>query len=315
MDNPKKKTTAMVRALLLTLMVSLPMAGAGQRLLTLDSCRAMALRNNKQMCVAKTRQEIAAEKRYSARTQSLPRVNAVGTYQFISRAVSLLSDGQKGAFQHMGTTLGTSLQQRMAGALAQLSPQTIQAMQQMGLSVETLGQLAGQGISQLETSLNGVGQKLVDALDTDHHHLFAGAITVTQPIYMGGAIEAANKMADINVVMADNSLEAQRQNILYGIDNVYWQVVSLRQKQKLAQSFLALVRKLKDDVQKMIDKGVATKGDGLTVAVRENEAEMALTQVSDGLELSKMLLCQLCGLATPRRVPCVMAQKWFRPSS
>ena len=46
----------------------------------------------------------------------------------------------------------------------------------------------------------------------------------------------------------------------------------------------------------MIDQGVATKGDGLSVSVRVNEAEMALTQVSDGLALSKMLLCQLCGL-------------------
>ena len=46
----------------------------------------------------------------------------------------------------------------------------------------------------------------------------------------------------------------------------------------------------------MIDQGVATKGDGLNVGVRVNEAEMALTQVTDGLELSKMLLCQMIGL-------------------
>ena len=38
----------------------------------------------------------------------------------------------------------------------------------------------------------------------------------------------------------------------------------------------------------MIDQGVAIKGDGLSVGVRVNEAEMALTQVTDGLELSKM---------------------------
>jgi outer membrane protein TolC len=72
--------------------------------------------------------------------------------------------------------------------------------------------------------------------------------------------------------------------------------VSLRHKQILAESYVALVKKLKSDVQKMVDKGVATKGDGLNVSVRVNEAEMALTQVQDGLVLSKMLLCQLCGL-------------------
>jgi outer membrane protein TolC len=113
---------------------------------------------------------------------------------------------------------------------------------------------------------------------------------------MGGALVAANKIADINEQMAANSLEMKRQNTLYNIDQVYWQVVSLRHKQTLAESYVELVKKLKGDVQKMIDQGVATKGDGLSVSVRVNEAEMALTQVTDGLALSKMLLCQLIGL-------------------
>ena len=46
----------------------------------------------------------------------------------------------------------------------------------------------------------------------------------------------------------------------------------------------------------MIAEGVATKADGLSVKVRVNEAEMTLTKVEDGLSLSRMLLCQLCGL-------------------
>jgi outer membrane protein TolC len=65
---------------------------------------------------------------------------------------------------------------------------------------------------------------------------------------------------------------------------------------------VALVKKLKGDVQKMIDQGVATKGDGLSVGVRVNEAEMALTEVVDGLELSKMLLCQLIGLPVDEKI-------------
>ena len=46
----------------------------------------------------------------------------------------------------------------------------------------------------------------------------------------------------------------------------------------------------------MIREGVATRADGLKVDVRTNEADMQVTQVEDGLTLSKMLLCQLCGL-------------------
>ena len=41
--------------MLLMAVVLLPIHGEAQRLLTLDSCRAMALRNNKQMSVAKVK--------------------------------------------------------------------------------------------------------------------------------------------------------------------------------------------------------------------------------------------------------------------
>ena len=81
--------------------------------------------------------------------------------------------------------------------------------------------------------------------------------------------------------------------------------MSLRHKQKLAQGYLDLVKKLDDDVQKMIREGVATRSEGLSVSVKVNEAEMMLTKVNDGLALSRMLLCQLCGLPMDEKVTLV----------
>ena len=126
--------------------------------------------------------------------------------------------------------------------------------------------------------------------------MFAGAIMVSQPVFMGGAIIAANKMADINTEMAKNTTDVRRQSTLYQIDQAYWQVVSLHHKKQLAESYLELVKKFDSDVHKMIDEGVATRSDGLSVDVKVNEAEMTLTKVNDGLVLSRMLLNQLCGL-------------------
>ena len=57
--------------LFITLSLSL-LTTSAQRLLTLDSCRAMALRNNKQMGVAKVKQDVAENLRKSARTKYLP---------------------------------------------------------------------------------------------------------------------------------------------------------------------------------------------------------------------------------------------------
>ncbi len=282
MEKTRTKTKAAARAVMLGLLVLLPTTGAAQRLLTLDSCRAMALRNNKQMGVAKMNQDLTAYKRKSARTEYLPKVNAMGGYLLMSKEISILNDDQKTALSNMGSNTATKLQDALS-PLASTLPAAAQTKM-------------GQDLAAFAGALDQVGAGIVEGFRTDTRNMFAGAVTVTQPVFMGGAIMAANKMADINENMAANSLEMKRQGTLYNIDQAYWNVVSLRYKQTLAESFVALVKKLKTDVQKMIDQGVATKGDGLSVGVRVNEAEMALTQVKDGLTLSKMLLCQLIGL-------------------
>ena len=288
MNKSKTKMTVMVRAMMLGLMVLLPMTGVAQRLLTLDSCRAMALENNRQMGVARTKQEVNANLRKSARTKYLPQVNAIGGYEWMSKEVSILNDEQKSVLSNMGTSTASSLQ----NALAPLASH---------LPSETQAKVA-QDMSQFAGALNQVGQHVVDGFRTDTRNTIAGAVTVTQPLFMGGAIVAANKMADINEDMAANSIEAKQQTILFDIDHAYWQVVSLHHKQRLEESYVELVKKLKSDVQKMIDKGVATKGDGLSVGVRVNEAEIALMEVKDGLVLSKMLVCQLCGLPVDENI-------------
>ena len=259
-----------------------------QRLLNLDSCRALALRNNKQMSISRVKQEVAANVRKAARTKYLPHVSALGGYEYTSKEVSILNDDQKEALNTIGTSLKDGIVSKV-GPYAQILPPALQ-------------QQLGNDLTQMAGFLDMGGQSIVNAFRTDTRNLFAGAIMVTQPVFMGGAIIAMNKMADAGEQMAANSAEARRQATIYEIDQVYWQVVSLRHKQKLAQSFLELVKKLDGDVQKMIQEGVATRSEGLSVSVKVNEAEMALIKVNDGLTLSKMLLCQLCGIPVNEQV-------------
>ena len=49
-------------------------------------------------------------------------------------------------------------------------------------------------IPGIGNALNKVGQGLVDALRTDTRNMYAGAVTLTQPIFMGGKIVAYNKI-------------------------------------------------------------------------------------------------------------------------
>ena len=259
-----------------------------QRLLNLDSCRAMALRNNKQMSISRVKQEIAANVRKSARTKYLPHISAMGGYEYTSKEVSILNDDQKEALNSLGSNLKNGIVSSV-GPYAQILPAALQ-------------QRLGTDLTNLASFLDLSGQNIVNAFRTDTRNLWAGAILLTQPVFMGGAIVAMNKLADAGEELAANSAEAKRQATLYHIDQAYWQVVSLRHKQKLAQGYLDLVKKLDGDVQKMIKEGVATRSDGLSVSVKVNEAEMAMLKVSDGLTLSKMLLCQLCGIPVDEQI-------------
>lgn len=255
----------MRRILSIILLSSAILPLSAQQVLTLDSCRSMALGNNKSLTVAKVERDMATQMRKSARTKYLPHLNVVGGYILSSREISILNNTQKDMLNNIGTNLGGVL-----------------------------------GISDPKVTgvLNKLGQKVTDAFRTNNRNMFMASAMVTQPLYMGGAITAANKMADINELMAANKEDATHQTVLHSIDNTYWTVVSLRQKQKLANSYLELIKKLDDDVAKMIKEGVATRADGLKVNVKVNEAEMQVTQVEDGLSLAKMLLCQLCGIST-----------------
>jgi len=286
------------KCLLAMLIAGTAMPAAAQRVLTLDSCRAMALSNNKQLSVKKLKQNVAENTRKAVRTNYLPKVDLLGGYEWTSKEVSLLKDSQKEQFATLGTTA--------AGAIGEKAPGMLTSMAQQGLispqQAQALGGLLGSELAPLAQTLNGIGQGITDAFRTDTRNIFAAAIMLRQPIYMGGAITAANRMADINELLAANALEETTQTTLYAIDQTYWTVVSLRQKERLAKSFLELVQKLDSDVHRMIKEGVATRADGLKVDVKVNEAEMALTQVEDGLSLSKMLLCQLCGLPVEENI-------------
>lgn len=282
----------MKHKLLILALTTLATSAQAQQTLTLDSCRAMALRNNKTLSASRLQLDMARYNKKAAKTKYLPHISALGGYELTSREISLLSKDQKSALANAGTNTTGALHNDIAGALTNLAQQGILTPEQ----ASNLGGMFGQVGSKIGEAVNHVGQNIVDAFRTDTRQMYTLSVMLTQPIYMGGAIIAANRMADIGEQMAQNNIEASTQNTLHSIDQAYWTVVSVHHKKQLAESYLAVVKKLDDDVSKMISEGVATRADGLKVDVKVNEAEMSLTQAENGLALAKMLLCQLCGM-------------------
>lgn len=266
------------------LLIGSSLGANAQSVLSLDSCRALALANNKELRISAEKISAAHYEKKAAFTNFLPKISAMGTYMRTEKEISLLSDDQKTAIGHIGTTAQGSIQETFQ--------QLIASNPAMGQLLEPLAPL----IPGIGSALNGVGQGLVDALRTDTRNMYAGALTLTQPIFMGGKIVAYNKITKYAEQLAESQHATGMQDLILSTDKAYWQVISLVNKKELAESFLKLVQQLDSDVDKMIAEGVATKADGLSVKVKVNEAEMTLTQVENGLSLSKMVLCQLCGL-------------------
>lgn len=265
-----------------------------QRTLNLDSCRALALSNNKELRMSKEKVNAAHYQQKAAFTNFLPKIDMMGTYMRTEKEISLLSDDQKSAISNIGTAvapMGQKLQQILSSDPS-LAPLLTPLQSVMGT---------------LPGALNQVGQGMVDALRTDTRNMFGGMVTLTQPIFMGGKIIAYNKITKFAEQLAESQHATELQDVILNTDQAYWQVISLVNKKKLAESFLDLVKKLDSDVSKMVAEGVATKADELSVNVKVNEAEMTLTKVENGLSLSKMVLCQLCGI--PLDTPITLADE------
>ena len=282
--NNKNISFGMKRFLSLILLAGITINGFSQRILSLDSCRNLAIKNNKELRIAQEKINAAHYNKKAAFTNYLPKFDIMATYMRTQKEISLLSDEQKNSISNIGTATGAQLQQQL---------------QQIAASDKLLGEILTpimNMIPGLTAGLNGVGQGLVDAFRTDTRNMFAGAATLTQPLFMGGKIIAYNKITKYAEQLAQMQHATGMEDLILNTDKAYWQVVSLVNKKKLAESYLKLLETLDSDIDKMIAEGVATKADGLSVKVKRNEAEVTLMKVENGLSLSKMVLCQICGL-------------------
>ena len=263
-----------------------------QEVYSLQKCRELALQNNRQLKISNMTVDVAENTRKAAKTKYLPRVDALAGYQHFSREISLLSDDQKNTLSNLGTnTFG-----QLGGQIGQ----NLSSLAQQGVLSPQVAQQLGQLLSNVSTPLtqagNNIGQSINDAFRSNTKNVYAGGIVVNQPIYMGGAIKAANDMAAIGEQVAQNNISLKRQLVLYGVNNAYWLAISLKKKEALAIRYRDLAQKLNEDVKKMIREGVATRADGLKVEVAVNTADMQIARIQSGVSLAKMALCELCGL-------------------
>ncbi|MBO4500160.1 MAG: TolC family protein [Bacteroidaceae bacterium] len=258
-----------------------------QTILSLQECRDMALKNNRESAIAQEKVTAAGYDRKAARSNYFPKVSITGGYLHNGDNISLLSPDLQNGISNIGTAVGNIV------SGIQTDPQFMALL----YNSPTLQYLASKLMtSDLSGKLNNLGTSIADRFTFDISNLYVGAISVEEPIYVGGKIRAYNKVTAYAEELAATQLEGEDRKIMVATDEAYWQVVSVADKLKLADQYVDLLKKLDSDVEKMKNEGVATESDLLSVKVKLNEAEMTQLKAQNGLVLAKMLLCQLCGL-------------------
>ncbi|HON19022.1 MAG TPA: TolC family protein [Salinivirgaceae bacterium] len=125
---------------------------------------------------------------------------------------------------------------------------------------------------------------------------YMAGIQIQQPIYTGGKIAAANRMAKIGQQLAEENLLLQKLQLIYEVDQAYWLLLSVEGKVKLAATAVSMLDSLREKVSNAVKVGLVHHSDLLKVNVEYNQALYDLQKAKSGREMARMALCQMVGL-------------------
>lgn len=249
--------------IILGFVLLLPGGLKAQQALSLEECRSLAIKNNNALKIASEQERKAYYDKKEAFTKYLPELSATGAYLRNQKNLNIISSS---VIPTAITTPPISL------------PPAI-SIPEMTIPVP----------EELRNRILGLGE-------IDIKNIWVAGVSLTQPVFMGGKIIAYNDIRAYAEELATTMKDTKLSDVIVEVDEAYWQVVSVSNKRRLANAYVDLLKKMDSDIEAMLEEGVATKADRLSVSVKLNEAEMTLTKAENGLSLAKMLLCQLCGL-------------------
>lgn len=285
----------MNKRILITAAVLIPCIMQGQQRLTLEECRQMAIDSNRELGQSAVEIQMASYDRGIARANYFPQVSAKAAYLYNNYDISLVGDETSNILQNGGTLIQGQLTDKMTSLTQQImsNPAALQEFLTSPMWQTVVGALSHTDVSG---AINQIGSQLDDALHLDIQNVYVGVVSVTQPLFAGGKIIAANRIAALAEQLAKDKYDTKYQEVIVGIDQAYWQIVAIAAKKELAESYAGLLEKMLNDAQALVAEGVATESDLLSVKVKANEAAGTLLKATNGLSLAKMLLCKEIGL-------------------
>lgn len=258
--------------------------------LTLTDCRQMAIQNGASAKISAEAQAAADLNKQAALAAMFPKISANAAYTWNSKNATLLANQMDFGFGTaiVGKDGSSSFEWSESSSLNQLA-QKVYSDPTLYNQVTGFQNEAGQMMADAY-------QQLYNALNLDMTHVVVGQVGITQPIYVGGRLRELYNIAKATEQMAVLQGDSKRDDIIVSVDEAYWRVVAVQSKKRLANQYYDLLVKMEGDVTELVTEGLATQSDLLKVKAKRGEAEVKKMQAENGLILSKMALCQLCGL-------------------
>lgn len=142
---------------------------------------------------------------------------------------------------------------------------------------------------------------------------YMAGLTLTQPIYTGGKISAARRMARIGEEVAGEQRRMTRMEVLVEADNAYWTLVAVEGKVHMLESYAAQMDTLYSQTAAAVETGMAIENDRLRVESKRSEIRYQLQKTLNGADLCRMSLCRVIGVGSDVRP--VPTDTLFRPSA
>jgi len=125
------------------------------------------------------------------------------------------------------------------------------------------------------------------------------SVVAYQPLFHGGRIWAANRVATAREDAAESDLLRQKGDLRRDFARLWVQGVLLKQSIGLRQQALESIGRHRDRARRMVEQGVADKAAFLRAGMAFAEARTALSDDSSRLESVGLTLAQMAGSAEP----------------
>ncbi|MDR1758502.1 MAG: TolC family protein [Bacteroidales bacterium] len=138
-------------------------------------------------------------------------------------------------------------------------------------------------------------------LNLTYNHTFMAGVQVQQPLFWGGKIITAYRMARTGTDMAKLNIIRTRQEVVYQTEEAYWQLVKVTRLHQSALKYKEAVESVLKDAENAETIGMLASTDKLKAEVKRGEALLLIRQAENGMKLARMNLCMVTGqnLLTP----------------